>query len=186
MYRVHHERGRLLFLSHLRGGEGRRVLVIQVARQHAIAFTVDISARASADVHRMKTGVTDRLRALGYGGIIVPLVAARRATNSVEYPHLRDEMWFACAEWIREGGCIPDDPELISELAAPTYKFDAQGRRQVESKDEMKKRGLSSPDKADALVMTFAQPVAIPDERDKVPGARPRNVAEHEYDPFQR
>jgi hypothetical protein len=92
--------------------------------------------------------------------------------------------WRLTAGTGREGGCIPDDPELVSELAAPIYKFDAQGRRQVESKDELKKRGLPSPDKADALVMTFGQPVAIPDERELLPGARPRNIAEHEYDPF--
>ena len=47
------------------------------------------------------------------------------------------------------------DPVLISELSAPSYKFTSSGKILVERKDEMKARGLKSPNAADALAMTF-------------------------------
>ena len=52
-----------------------------------------------------------------------------------------------------------NDTELKSELAAPTYKFDAAGRKVLEPKEKLKERGLRSPDMADSLALTFAFPV---------------------------
>ena len=51
---------------------------------------------------------------------------------------------------------IPDDDELISQLANIRYKINSRGQVLIESKDEMKKRGLKSPDKADAVMLVFA------------------------------
>lgn len=130
-------------------------------------------------------GVTDRLNQLNYGPIVIPVVAAARAGDPVGYNNLRSEMWFACAEWVRAGGCLPQDDELLAELAAPLYKFAMKGQRAVESKDEMKKRGLASPDKADALVMTFAQPVALPDPHEAVHGGGGRNRIAEDWDPLK-
>jgi hypothetical protein len=50
---------------------------------------------------------------------------------------------------------------LVAELLATEYGYDAQGRLQMESKRDMKARGLASPDHADALVFTFAEPVPV-------------------------
>jgi hypothetical protein len=62
-----------------------------------------------------------------------------------------------------ETASIPSLPELHSELAAVQYTYaNAQGRLQLESKEDLKKRGLPSPDLADALALTFAEPVAHP------------------------
>ncbi len=58
-----------------------------------------------------------------------------------------------------EGGCLPNDPELETDLTAPEYGYDKRMRIQVESKDEMKRRGLASPDSADALCLTLAAPI---------------------------
>lgn len=53
---------------------------------------------------------------------------------------------------------IPNDTELISELSQPKYKFAESGKIQIESKQDMKKRGIKSPNKADALMLSFAPP----------------------------
>lgn len=76
------------------------------------------------------------------------------------YHRLRDQLWFALGDWLRAGGCIEDDPRLLSELVAPTYGFDVRGRIQVESKDEIKKRLGRSPDRADGLALAIYEPVS--------------------------
>ena len=53
--------------------------------------------------------------------------------------------------------------ELVDDLLSPLYKFDAANRIQLEKKEDMKARGLPSPDVGDALAMTFAAPVAPPE-----------------------
>jgi hypothetical protein len=80
----------------------------------------------------------------------------------------RAEMWFAIRDWLKAGGGIPNDAGLKQDLAAPTYKFNAAGKIQLESKDEIKKRGMPSPDIADALAVTFAAKVS-PESRDSRP-----------------
>ena len=58
-------------------------------------------------------------------------------------------------KWLIDGGSKPNDKELISDLVATTYKFDRHNRLQLEKKEEMRKRGLPSPDVGDALALTF-------------------------------
>ena len=58
-------------------------------------------------------------------------------------------------EWFQDQACSKDDA-LIAELTAPTYSFTSTGKMMVESKADMKKRGLRSPDLADAFLLTFA------------------------------
>ena len=57
------------------------------------------------------------------------------------------------------GGALPRLPELVGELSAPRYGFDARGRMALEKKEDMAKRLGRSPDLADALALTFALPV---------------------------
>jgi len=75
--------------------------------------------------------------------------------DNPRYKNKRAEMWDTMKKWLEDGGDIPDDPVLISELTSVQYKFDPSDRLQIEKKDDMKKRGLSSPDEADALSLTF-------------------------------
>ena len=51
---------------------------------------------------------------------------------------------------------LPDNEILSKELVAPRYTFTSSGKLKVESKDEMRRRGVASPDVADALCLTFA------------------------------
>ena len=59
-------------------------------------------------------------------------------------------------------GAIDANPRLKSDLTGPGYELDSNVRILLESKDEMKARGLDSPDDADALALTFARRVAVP------------------------
>jgi len=107
-------------------------------------------------------GVVDRLRQLGHR--VIAVNGGERAVQAAKMFNLRAEMWVKMRDWLRDGGAIPDDEELRDDLTGPLYTFDNKGRLQLERKEDMKKlRGLASPDKADALAMTFAQPVASRD-----------------------
>lgn len=92
---------------------------------------------------------------------------AENPASSEEDHRLRDELWFRGRAWFAERGChlparlpTPDHDalvqKLIKELAAPTYDFTGYGKRIVESKKDMKKRQIPSPNLADAFLLTFA------------------------------
>lgn len=125
-------------------------------------------------------GVIDRLKQLGYramgvdfgGKALTPKFANRRA-----------EMWWGMAEWIREGGVLPELPELTQELTTPVYKFDEHSKLLLEKKADIKKRTGVSPDLADALALTFAAPVAPRELRRLTGGGQQTH---HDYDPFKR
>lgn len=70
----------------------------------------------------------------------------------------RAEIWTSMRTWLA-GGCIPDDQDLEDDLTGPEYGFNADQAIQLEKKEHMKARGLPSPDDADALACTFAEPV---------------------------
>jgi phage terminase large subunit len=119
---------------------------------------------------------------LGYG--IVEVNFGGKPNNPGLFVNRRTEMWWTMREWLEQGGSIPNDPFLKAELATPTYSYDSNGRRVLESKDEIKRRlqGGASPDIADALALTFAFPVGkqLPREvRDRI-DTRPGD-----YDPYE-
>lgn len=71
----------------------------------------------------------------------------------------RAEMWKAARDWLKDGGSIPDDPVLRDELQAPEIVPRVDGKIQIESKKDMKARGIPSPNRADALALSFSFPV---------------------------
>lgn len=77
----------------------------------------------------------------------------------------RDELWCLGRDWFMTKLCsFPDDPDTIEELVAPLVSYRSNGDAKVESKDEMRARGVlggRSPDGADAFLMTFARTGAI-------------------------
>jgi phage terminase large subunit len=130
----------------------------------------------NVDVIGMGGGVVDRLRELG-----LPVrginVAERPALDRERYMRLRDELWFEGRDWFDSRSVlIPDDPKLVSELVSPKYKLESSGKLKVESKDEMRKRGVKSPNKADAFLLTMAGGDEAVNRR--------QPVAQHAYDPF--
>ncbi len=100
-------------------------------------------------------GVLDRLRELGMPAR--GLNVSERAAASATYLNLRAEVWCKTKQWL-EGRDVklPRDDKLFGELAAPRYTFQSSGKIKVEGKDEMKRRGLKSPDRADAVCLTLA------------------------------
>lgn len=76
------------------------------------------------------------------------------------YLNKRAQMYGDAKQWLKDGGAIEEDPELRDELLAIETVARMDGKIQLESKKDMKARGLPSPNKADALVISFAYPVA--------------------------
>ena len=73
-------------------------------------------------------------------------------------------MWSQVREFLTRGA-IDKDTRLATDLAGPAVKMDKQDRICLESKEEMEKRGLDSPDDGDALALTFAHPVLPPEKQ---------------------
>lgn len=87
------------------------------------------------------------------------LVWFSEKSNDEGCTNKRAEMWKLAKEWLSEGGALPGDPQLHDELIGPETVPRLDGKLQIESKKDMKARGLSSPNRADALVLSFAHPV---------------------------
>ena len=123
------------------------------------------------------SGVIDRLRQLGHDVSEVPFGGS---PNDPQYVNKRTEMWCEMADWVRAGGALPNDTGLKRDLAAPVYGFNMKGQKALESKDQIKARGLPSPDIGDALCLTFAHHVA------KKPKGLlgVHNSPRREYDPY--
>lgn len=116
-------------------------------------------AHVFVDVGGLGAGVVDRLKELGYD-CIEGVNSGERALEPDKFANRRAEMWGNMRDWMRETPCkIPDSDSLHGDLIAPGYKFDSNSRLLIEKKEDIKKRGLSSPDEADALGLTFAASV---------------------------
>ncbi len=137
-------------------------------------------------------GVIDRLRMMHYPVIEVQFGAsADRAQMTGEgqvlYGNKVAEMWGMMRDWMK-GGMIPDDPDLIGQLVSREFGYvmrEGLDKIMLEKKADMKRRGLASPDLADALALTFAYPVMPSDHR----GAFERkdsNTHQVGYNPFSR
>jgi hypothetical protein len=102
------------------------------------------------------------------------------ATSQVRYAQKRSEMWGAMRDSLRYLS-IPPSSELRDQLIGPEYDFNLKGELQLEKKSDMKRRGLASPDIADALALTFARPV-FPRQFDDWMNTGQGNVVS-DYDP---
>ena len=132
----------------------RQMDTMQLAGRVAAAIRESNAADVYIDEVGVGAGVVDRLQELGHP--VRGINVGRRARRPEAFANLRAEAYWTLAERFRSGSIsIPADNELISELAALRYYYDSQGHLKIEGKDEMRKRGLRSPDKADALMLAF-------------------------------
>lgn len=129
---------------------------------HAKAYRPDA---IFIDRGAMGPGLIDRLNQLNVKNVIGVNFGAKGGSVmvgedlSIETVNKRAMMWASMREWLN-GGCVPDDPELKADLIGIEYGFGPdQVSLALERKKDMKKRGLASPDKGDALALTFAAPV---------------------------
>lgn len=101
-------------------------------------------------------GVTDRLIELGLPARGIN-VSESSSLFSERYLNMRAELWFTGKDWFQAKDCnLNGDEALGAELVAPRFKYTSSGKIQVESKEDMKKRGLKSPNRADAFLLTLA------------------------------
>ncbi len=147
--------------------------LVTFSAQVAEAALVDNARAVFIDAGGMGAGVVDMVRAMLPGRFVAGVNFGGRADRhalgagrGAELPLTADkaaEMWASLRHWLQDGA-IPDDAELKAELTGRQYGFDTHSAIRLERKEDMKKRGLASPDVADALALTFAWPVAdLPD-----------------------
>lgn len=103
-------------------------------------------------------GVVDRMKQLGFNRV-TEINFASSPDDPEKYANKRAEMYYTLREACTNGLDFPQDNDLANQLIALEYCFNQQDRAILESKKDMKKRGLVSPDKSDALALTYAQTV---------------------------
>ena len=102
-------------------------------------------------------GVVDQLVEAGYPAL--DMQAGAGSTDPAIYKNARAE-WYWCLRKLFEDGLIdldPDDDELAAQLGAIRYAYGSRGQIVIESKDDMRKRGMPSPDRADAVMLVLAK-----------------------------
>lgn len=126
-------------------------------------------------------GVTDRLREQRQPP--APFIANAKSANAM-YGNLRDENYFLLKDYFLKGYIkILNDTKLTEQLLSIRFKYKSNGRKTIMSKDEMRKDGLKSPDRADALMMAISRTKTIFDQKMYPVGNLPRQ-SESEYDVF--
>lgn len=103
-------------------------------------------------------GVTDEMIKRGYN--VLPINFGSKPNDPDKYPNLISEAWFYLGS-IMDEVQLEMDSDLLMELSSRLWKMDSRGRRCVESKDDYKKRGFRSPDKADATILCFYTPETV-------------------------
>ena len=120
-------------------------------------------AKMFIDAGGLGAGVVDILNDRGFKKIVRGIMFGSKAINDDRYHNRRAEMWDELRQWLNSEPAvkIPNEERLCAELCAVGKKYDSRGRLQLEEKDEIKKRLGHSPDLADSLALTFAEPVYI-------------------------
>lgn len=106
------------------------------------------------------TGIYSVLKSMGRNDAWQLIPFASKPTDEY-YANKRAEMWSDMKKWLQEGGTIENKYDILTDLTGPEAAINRRGKLQLESKDEMKRRGLASPNYGDALALTFAQPVRL-------------------------
>jgi hypothetical protein len=107
------------------------------------------------DAGAMGAGVIDRLREMGIPNVF-EINFGQQANDPNRFANIRAEIYFKMLEWLKAGGCIPNEPRLKSELTVTEYKFTSAGKIILQPKEEIKELTGHSPDGADSAVLTFA------------------------------
>jgi hypothetical protein len=148
--------------------------VVQGANWIKQVIDAEKPERVFIDVGGLGAGTYDILASWGgvYRKVCVPInfgsapqddvVTLPDGTKRPGAKNRRAEMWMRSKEWLDDvaGVDIPDSDTLHADACGPGYKYDANQRLELERKEDMRKRGVRSPDEWDAVALTFAEPVA--------------------------
>lgn len=152
--------------------QGRDIIEL---RRHRGADTMEVVGHVIEAIEEFKpalvcvdegglgAGVVDRLKEQRYK--VRGVNFGNKAQKQLMYGNKRAEMWGAMRDWLKTAS-IPADRFLKNDLIGPMLKPDSKGTIFLESKKDMKARGLASPDAADAIALTFAFPVASRESRE--------------------
>ncbi|WP_141432426.1 DEAD/DEAH box helicase family protein [Bacillus sp. 03113] len=146
--------------------------IIEAARYfHAEYFIRYVKVKIDDD--GVGGGVTDQLNEIisqeffPFSIEVIPIGNGRKANDDEHYENRGTEIWASIRDRLQENLSaylqgeaatvqIPNDEKLISQLTTRKYKMTSKGRIMLERKEDMKKRGLDSPDRADAVALAFA------------------------------
>ena len=156
-------RGPICFrIEALRGYDPRQLLdwlIAEVWRKYPVSM-MDIDRGEGVgdylytELSRMPESA-GKVRHVWFGG---------KSSDDTIWLNKRAECWGTMAQWFGRGAAIPRDiahdgaATLDQELISPHYSYQSERRLRIESKEDMRKRGVRSPDKADALACTFSGP----------------------------
>lgn len=126
------------------------------------------------------SGVADRLKSLGYP--VVEVNAGAKAEDPSLYYNKGAETWTRMRDWLMAGADIPDDPTLAAQLEGREYGYTPKEQIRLERKEDMKDRGMESPDRADAIANTFAEHVHVEHYANNGPGVVRRGSYEPDFE----
>lgn len=125
---------------------------------HRVAMMFVDAAFGGPVVNRLhQLGFRDRVQEINFGS----------AAPDNHCANMRAYMWLKMRDWLPNGS-IDSDMRLETDLCGPGYHHDKRDRLVLESKEDMEKRGLASPDHGDSLALTFARPVAPPRPKPRI------------------
>jgi hypothetical protein len=129
-------------------------LILQFCQQHRVeVIFIDGTGLGAGVFDHLHNRYNLPCEDIQFGG------KALNANNQVRYAQRRSEMWGNMRDALKRLA-IPNSAELRDQLVGPEYDFNLKGEIQLEKKSDMKRRGLASPDVADALALSFARPVS--------------------------
>jgi len=150
--------------------QGRKARILKKLRGKD---TVEVAQFAIDEINREKpdaivvdgdglgAGVVDALKHRGLSNVH-EFHGGETAEDSAKYFNRRAEVWGMARDWLVAGGDLPDDPELETDLTGVQYGFSNKQQIQLEKKEDMKARGVASPDLGDMFAMTFAVKMVLP------------------------
>lgn len=145
---------------------GRKAYALETFRNHN---TMEIAGRIAQIIRHEKpakvyidcigigAGIVDRLQEMGFT-MVEGVNVGRSANNKERFANLRAELWSEMRDWLYQNELpvqIPDDDELHGALCSLGFKYRSNEQLLIESKDDLRARGMPSPDEADALSLTF-------------------------------
>ena len=153
----------------------------------------ELAARVAAFEDELKTDGTI-VDATGVGEAVISSLHLMNRTPIAFYAaeksllancaNRRTEVWYKLRDWLREGGAVPDEADLRDDLVGPEFGYrNGSNKLQLERKEEMKKRGLASPDLADSLALTFG--AAVNRRFEAVADGAAYDVGDSDWDPYK-
>jgi len=136
--------------------EYKKLDTFELAEWTKLVITEEDPKIGGIDTIGYGAGVYDNLRHSDFRSKVRSVNTSRESSDKIRYPRLRDELWWRMRKRFEEGTIsIPKDDELIGELASVRFEYKGEKAIKIFSKEKLKLMGLPSPNKADALALTF-------------------------------